>query len=208
MAMRYPSAAGFLFIAGDVTVLYWNFGVVNKSRLWLSDAPGCPSCRPPFVPFGKVEGKGPLVSVPQKRGVKAAIHMMDLRYQAQLNESLRPHADGYPTRVTDIFYVPQRLAIALAFDLIPVFRDSSVMQDIAIPTAFFSLEAPSEWDPVLSHMLHLDEVGPIFEPEMGWRVEVPAYHFWDLSSEEYRNRLLTVLARTDTCLQGITADSL
>lgn len=208
MALRYPAAAGFLFTAGDAIVLYWNYAGVNKSRLWLSDVPGCPACRPAFVPFSQAGGRGHLESAAQRRGVKSAIHMMDLQYQAQLNESLRPQSDGYPTRVADVFYVPRRFAHALAFDLIPAFRDSSVMQDIAIPTAFCALDAPSDWDPVLSHMLYLDETGPAIEPEMRWRGEVPAYHYWDLSSQEHRSRLLAVLARADSCLQGAMADSL
>jgi len=84
MAMRYPSAAGFLFTSSDVILLYWNYGGANKSRLWLSDASGCPACRPPFISFSPPVGKTHFESASQKQGVKGAIHMMELQYRAQL----------------------------------------------------------------------------------------------------------------------------
>lgn len=208
VAARYQTAAGFLFTAADVLVHYWNLVEANKSRLWLPDVPGCPPCRPSFVPLntsGSPAGpRSPLENSIQKKGVSQALQRMEPEQREQLERSLLPKARGYPTRVGDVFYVPQRHALQLALDLIPPFRDFAVFQDIAVPAMFYALEPPTQFDPVLSRLVFVPEGGGqgAAIPESRWR-EATASHPWALLTLQDRARLLATLSKEDACVRRL-----
>lgn len=208
VAARYQTAAGFLFTTSDVLVHYWNLAEANKSKLWLPDVPGCPPCRPSFVPFNTTDSasgfSSPLENSIQKKGVIRALQRMEADQREQLERSLLPKVGGYPTRVSDIFYVPQRYAMQLAFDLIPPFRDFAVFQDIALPSMFYALEPPTKFDAVLSRILFIPEDGPhgAATPEAQWR-DASASHPWALLTLENRARLLATLSKEDACVRRL-----
>lgn len=136
-----------------------------------------------------------------KKLVRKAFAGLPLQYRAQHVKSMAPvnGSEFYVKRIVDFFYVPRRLAMAMAFHLMPVFVEFGVWSEVAIPMMFYSLEHPSQYDTIFTKVEYQWDRGKSYDPLKFWTPHLSGFHYWKLSTGANRVSLLKAFSRIDPC---------
>lgn len=136
-----------------------------------------------------------------KKLVRKAFAGLPPEYQAQHERNMAPlnGSEVYLKRTADFFYVPRRLALPLAFHLLPAFAEFGVWSEVAIPMMFYALEHPSRHDKIFSKVDFQWDRGDKYNPLHFWSPHLSGYHYWKLSSGANRVALLRAFSRIDPC---------
>jgi len=133
--------------------------------------------------------------------------MMDDAYRTQLDASSGEYKDYFQKRIVDLFYVPKRFVEAFAFDLLPVYRDARAHSEAAVPTMFYALDHPDNWDHVLDDMVYQWDLydsreakRKAYRPENHWNPNISALHPWKVPDSDAKKVLLHSLNKVDTCV--------
>lgn len=139
--------------------------------------------------------------------------MMDEAYRKQLDASSGEYKDCFQKRIADLFYVPKRFVESFAYDLVPVFREARAHSEAAVPTMFYALDHPDNWDHVLDDMVYRwdlydsrDWKRKSYRPENAWNPNISALHPWKVANAEGKKVLLHGLNQVDTCVCHDLAD--
>jgi len=134
---------------------------------------------------------------------------MDEGYRRQFDHSVMPNQGTFPKRIVDLFFIPRRFAKKLSFDLIPIYRESRLWSEVAIPMMFYALDSPRNWDHVLDDMKyswgHWDK-SRVFDPSEHWNPNISAFHPWKLSNPVQRTQLIMAFSNVDPCVLQLLSE--
>jgi hypothetical protein len=208
---RYPEAEGFLWTNDDVVINYWNLVGADKTKLWLPNNAEHNSNVRWFSRDFRVkdvwDNDWPAASR-WKQVMKKAFDGMDREYRRRYDRNILPHKKEYPKRIADLFYIPRRFVEEFAFNLLPVFQMAGAPSELALPSMFYALDNPKNWDPVLDAMVYRWDLWEAkaqhkmsrFRPEEEWNASVPAFHPWKVAQDEAKIKLVEALLTADPCL--------
>lgn len=138
---------------------------------------------------------------------KKAYDLLEDSVRRQLDESSGEQKDSYQKRVCDLYYVPRRLVEKFAYEVIPAYREARVYSESAIPTMFYALDHPDNWDHVLDDMIYNwdhwnsnEEVRKAYDPSRRWTPQLSALHPWKISKPAWKAKLVQSLAQGDSCV--------
>ena len=143
---RHPDANGYLLIADDMVLNYWNLVPLDTNKLW--EGPRLP-INPPLgdwhwwrSPYGRRQCELALAEIMENTANRTAQEYTENLIENGNNTSMPCHRGR-----SDIFYVPRRFAGAFRA-LSAVMHKHQVFVEIAVPTIFRMLDRKANFEAI------------------------------------------------------------
>ena len=143
---RHPDANGYLLIADDMVLNYWNLVPLDTNKFW--EGPRLPINPPPGdwhwwrSPYGRRQCELALAEIMENTANRTAQEYTENLIENGNNTSMPCHRGR-----SDIFYVPRRFAGAFRA-LSAVMHKHQVFVEIAVPTIFRMLDRKANFEAI------------------------------------------------------------